>query len=233
MGVRAAHVYCFSLLILIFAEKGGAQTQSCSVLADCAYTGCNDNGYGYGCNCISRNWEGHFLLTASNFVGTCNICHKTLWPPFTPDPTHTICPKKPTNCPAGQYVVGDTCQPCTNNSYCLGGTLTTPSPCTIPCGPSFYETTACTASTNRVCTACPVGSFCLGNTHIANCTTTCSAGTYETGGACTSSTNKICTNCTVGSFCLGDTHIANCTHCQAGTIETSACSSTADSICVS
>jgi hypothetical protein len=73
-----------------------------------------------------------------------------------------------------------------------------------------YESTACTSTTNRVCSACTVGSYCLGGSSVPiQCTAgnycpsgsstqtpcvTCATGEYETT-ACTPTTNRMCTAC--------------------------------------
>jgi len=100
-------------------------------------------------------------------------------------------------CPVGTYDYGDdTCQPCALGYVqptagtgscisCQGETYDAGDDevcdaCSGACAAGTWESTACTLSTNRVCTAC---------TDIAGCTV------QET---CTSASNSVCTTCTSG-----------------------------------
>jgi len=83
---------------------------------------------------------------------------------------------------------------------------TEPSQCAA-CAAETYETTACTNTTTRACTACAAcspGTFestaCTSTTNRActTCTGSCASGTYEAT-ACTGTTNRVCGACPVAS----------------------------------
>jgi hypothetical protein len=65
----------------------------------------------------------------------------------------------PPNCPTGYYCIG--------SDYFQ---------CASPCAPGTYQTRACSATANQVCSPCGSGSFCLGGLHKATCASNCSAG---------------------------------------------------------
>lgn len=60
------------------------------------------------------------------------------------------------------------CTTCPNHTFCPA-LSETPAQCTAVCAAGFYETTACSSTTNRVCTACTAGSVCVGGTSIVVC----------------------------------------------------------------
>merc|ERR1712166_575643 len=87
--------------------------------------------------------------------------------------------------------------------------------CTAFCTAGFTETTACTASTDRVCTQ----NVC-----------TCDQGTAATGAACIANGEHICASCDMGYFGTDESCIA-CTSCGAGFTETTACTASTDTVC--
>jgi hypothetical protein len=97
-------------------------------------------------------------------------------------------------------------------------TSSTCSACLV-CGDGKRETTACSSTTNRVCTQ-------------NDCT--CQNGVQATGTACTSNGANICTECESGHYKTG---INKCTACRAacesdtGLRETTPCSSAANRVC--
>lgn len=87
------------------------------------------------------------------------------------------------------------------SSHIFSFNKTSTAVCTSTCGSGFYQYTACTATTNRICTPC---------------TAVCGTGTYEAT-SCTSTTNRVCLSCTAA--------------CQAGTYQSTACTSTTNRVC--
>lgn len=87
------------------------------------------------------------------------------------------------NCPSGQYNDGS------SNSGCIA--------CTPACGSGYYETGACTSTTNRVCSAC---------------TSPCGSGFWEST-ACTATTNRVCTACLL---CPPGSTMTGCSGSSAG-----------------
>ena len=80
--------------------------------------------------------------------------------------------------------------------------------CRSACSASEYESTACTATTNRVCTACTTctagvnyrtGACTAGNTACTACPT-CTAGDYKSV-ACTTTSAGTCASCPSGYYC--------------------------------
>ena len=63
--------------------------------------------------------------------------------------------------------------PCPPNSYCVGSDVF---PCSDPCSPGTYRTKNCTAASDQICSACPLGHFCLGGVHHQVCRASCPAG---------------------------------------------------------
>jgi hypothetical protein len=116
-----------------------------------------------------------------------------------------------TGCGSGS--AGTCTYTCASGYYKSAGTDQNPTctPC-VTCSASTYETTACTSSTNRVCT---------------DCASTCAAGTYESQ-ACTSKTNRVCAQCAttcpylIGGVASGCSTTTNATcSCPINTISTS------------
>jgi hypothetical protein len=80
------------------------------------------------------------------------------------------------------------CQPCTSGKFKLNSSCIS---CTSPCDSGTYESTACTPTTDRVCTTCPTGTFCAAGSSSA---LPCPAGTF-----CPNSSTSI--SCPAGTFC--------------------------------
>ena len=128
------------------------------------------------------------------------------------------------------------------------------------CSAGTYETTAPTASNNRVCSTCPVGDFCTGPAAPQNCgsaslyanggasaCTPVSTGYYstpESGSAATRTGQAICptgSSCNggVATVCsstyfqnvTGQTSCLPCQSCASGLTLTHACITTADTVC--
>ena len=129
-------------------------------------------------------------------------------------------------CPAGQYKVNGVCTQCPSGQYMLNGVCTA---CRGTCGSGNYESTACTPTTNRVCSPCS--------------TTTCPSGTFQSS-ACTSTADRVCTPC--GAPCAAGLYqVSACTTtadrvcagcsgtCGTGTYQTVACTSTTNRVCTS
>jgi formylglycine-generating enzyme len=142
----------------------------------------------------------------------------------SPETTNDFCSRLGKNC--GSLSAADNCG--VNRTVNSCGTCVSPRTCEgniccTGCTGGTHETTACTATTDRVCSAC----------------TACGADTYETG-ACMAMTDRMCTACTVcsaGTYevggCSGTTNrvCAVCTVCGAGTHKTGGCSGTTDTTC--
>ena len=114
-----------------------------------------------------------------------------------------------------------TCVPCAGGYYQnLANHWSTCNQCAAACSGGTTETTACTATTNRVCSS-------------PQNTCSCSNGAAATGAACTSNGANICTSCSSGYYKNGNTCTGCRSGCGAGTRETTACSSAANRVCTS
>ena len=185
-------------------------------------------------------------------------------------------------CPAGRFQPNErqeSCLPCTAGHFCPESS-TAPVPCgsvALYCPPESpiviavspgYFTTPETGDTLLVRDGeepCPAGSACTGgrkNECVAGSTyqpepsksscltcSTCPAGTYETS-ACTTTSDTVCEPCPAGFACLegvkgsctpsstyqpdpSKSSCLTCSTCPAGTYETSACTTTSDTVCES
>ncbi|KJE95894.1 hypothetical protein CAOG_06288 [Capsaspora owczarzaki ATCC 30864] len=141
-------------------------------------------------------------------------------------------------CPAGNYapVGSTTCTPCSAGTWDHDGSSATACVACTACTPgSTYESTTCTATTNRVCSTCATcgqGLFaspactvtanaaCASCTSITNCTTT--------GLTCTSNSNQQCGLCQTGSYVTLAGLCAPCTGCGSETYQTAACNGLTD-----
>jgi hypothetical protein len=129
------------------------------------------------------------------------------------------------SCPAGSACPGGAVlNACVSGTTFSLGNQSTCTNCTV-CLATTYETTPCTTTQNRVCTACPPGSACPGGAAISTCVagttfslgsqssctncTVCLAGSYQTT-PCTTTQNRVCTSCPAGSACPGGTIITPC-----------------------
>jgi len=77
--------------------------------------------------------------------------------------TYETSPGVCTQCTAGNYCPSngmDSQTQCTAGNYCPSNGMTSQTPCTV-CTGRTYETTACTSTTNRVCSPCskPAGTY--------------------------------------------------------------------------
>jgi hypothetical protein len=116
------------------------------------------------------------------------------------------------SCPRDQFLTG-TC----------GGTSTTFCQQCTPCAAGFYESSPCTASSDRVCLACTEDSQCATGTFLK--------------GTCSSTSNPVCTACTsscepgfhLQGSCGGtvDRTCAACATCTSSQYQVSACQATA------
>jgi hypothetical protein len=98
------------------------------------------------------------------------------------------------------------------------------------------ETTSCSATENRVCTACTPGKYKTGsgNSACSWCTpTTCSAGEEQTT-ECLATENRECNTCASGKYktSSGNSACSACTTCSAGQEQTAACTTTQNRICI-
>ena len=119
------------------------------------------------------------------------------------------------------------CASCTANKYLSGGACTA---CSV-CGPSTYQSAACTATANTVCGACDAScTACSGPNpnQCGSCPTAfflsgggcnackvCEIGTFQAT-ACTTTANTLCTACPAGTSASA-AGAASCTPCAAGT----------------
>jgi hypothetical protein len=101
------------------------------------------------------------------------------------------------NCGGGYYLSGNACLAC--SSACAAGS---------------YQSAACSASADRVCSTCTA-------TAIANCVA-------ET---CTTSSNQVCSSCVAGYYLSGNACVACSGACAAGSYQSAACSASADRVC--
>ena len=171
--------------------------------------------------------------------------------------SNRVCTQHVCSCTNGNEATGEACTANGTNicSSCSGGyykTGNTCTGCTPACGTGTRPTTACSSTSNRVCTqnvcSCPGGYPVTGETcaiHGYNICSSCSSGYYKTGDTCTacttcgtgtrettacsSASNRVCT-CSSGYYKTGDTCTA-CTTCGTGTRETTACSLASNRVC--
>ena len=142
-------------------------------------------------------------------------------------------------CPPGTYtnLAEQACKTCTNGQYNTGAALVdyrnsrrrrrrtwgvvsgpptvTCSICTLTCAIGTRETTACTLTTNRVCTQ----NECV-----------CDNGVAATGAACTTHGAHICSSCSSDHYKTGNT-CTGCTTCATGKRQTTACTSASNRVC--
>lgn len=141
--------------------------------------------------------------------------------PLPSCPAGYYCPSSSTKnvCPAGYYCPNGTVNPyqCTTaGSYCpAGSTSAAGTACAATCSAGTYETTACTSSTNRVCSQCTVGYYCTGGTARTACIT---AGYYCPAGS-TSATGTACAVCAtnMNRVDCGGANPGTCV-CKTGTV---------------
>ena len=134
-------------------------------------------------------------------------------------------------CSAGYYISGcggttaGSCPACPPSSYCLGG-LSQPAGWKASCGAGTYQTTAPTASVDRVCSSCTTsGYYCAGG---ITAQVQCALGYY----CASTSTQVACvapnycpagsiasTACPIGNYCTDPSTKISCTsgyYCPAG-----------------
>ena len=166
--------------------------------------GCLDEYYKTGDTCTgcatcgTGTTETTSCSSASNRVCTQNVCSCTNGVAAT----GTACTTNGTN----------TCSSCTDEYYNIGDTCTG----CATCGTGTRETTACSSSSNRVCTQ-----------NVCSCTN----GTEATGTACTTHGANICLTCSSGYYKTGDTCTGCAAACGTGTRETTSCSSSSNRVC--
>jgi hypothetical protein len=122
-------------------------------------------------------------------------------------------------CPVGSPA-SQACSQCGTGYYATSAcTSTTDAVCTAckSCGAGSRVTTACSATSDAVCQACVSGSTYSTTTNAATCQacTPCALGTYSLA-ACTSTSNAVCTACTI---------------CAAGSRVVTACGATSNTVC--
>jgi hypothetical protein len=122
-------------------------------------------------------------------------------------------------CPVGSPA-SQACSQCGTGNYATSAcTSTTDAVCTAckSCGAGSRVTTACSATSDAVCQACVSGSTYSTTTNAATCQacTPCALGTYSLA-ACTSTSNAVCTACTI---------------CGAGSRMVTACGTTSNTVC--
>ena len=100
-----------------------------------------------------------------------------------------------------------------------------------PCAAGSFG--SCTTSGAPTCAACSAGTFSMGVGMTASVACTgCSAGTFSTGVGMLAS--AVCTGCSAGSFSAstGLSVCSPCTTCTTGQFRSSACTSTANAVCI-
>jgi len=88
--------------------------------------------------------------------------------------------------------------------------------CSVGCFPGQFLSSACNASADRVCGACPNGSYCPDGLNKTACGAACGPGTFQTV-ACTSTTDRVCGACRSA--------------CESGYVATTECTSLSDRVC--
>lgn len=130
-------------------------------------------------------------------------------------------------CPAGTYsgtagksgTTAANCTSCASENYSYAG-ATSCSTCTAACTGSTYESTSCTATSNRVCTACTSCTSpsngtasvtgCSGTSGPGSCSYSCNAGYFYD----SSKSTPTCTQCSAGTYSAAGA--TSCTKCDAG-----------------
>jgi len=152
-------------------------------------------------------------------------------------PNATIC----TQCLAGYYINGAGTQ--LSVTSCTG--------CSPPCNVGQYVATPCNGIHNRVCAACPTGTYSAvtGSTSCSTCST-CNSGFYAST-PCSSTANTVCTACAIpncynvncattyqsctscntGYYINSQRTCTLCSSCASGTYVYAACTATLDISC--
>ena len=181
-------------------------------------------------SCSSSQYETSACTSSSNRQCAQNVCSCSNGVAATGTACTTNNANICTSCYGGYYKTGNTCNKC--RSACLA---------------SQYETSACTASSNRQCATCQTcgsetysNGGCSGSTNqICSTCLSCTSSQYETS-ACTSSSNRQCTTCLTcgaGTYhykgCEGNENrqCETCSTCSASQYETSACTASSNRQC--
>ena len=140
------------------------------------------------------------------------------------------------SCPAGTYsdtagksgTTATQCSACADGYFSAAGASSC-GQCTAACTGSTYESTSCSATSDRVCTACtsctnPTNGTasvtgCSGTSGPGTCSYSCDAGYYYDSSAST----PTCTKCTAGTYSAAGS--TSCTSCAAGTYSAAGASS--------
>jgi hypothetical protein len=148
-------------------------------------------------------------VTTNRVCADCGVCQ-------TGEYRATACSSEGSGC--------QPCSTCGANQYeatrCTANSNTDCQNCSPTCGPEEYEVKACTLYEDRECRQCSTGPCPAGQYQSSNCTatadrvcsacTTCGANQYQTA-ACTETSNTVCETCTA----CGATEWAS-TLCQNG-----------------
>ena len=177
--------------------------------------------------------SGYACPLGTAYAIACSVCGagQYLRAPCTLS-SNTVCG----GCPIGLYCTGlcfllsFSYQFLNNQPYPTGGTAL-PASCTAQCLSGQYESTACTATTNRVCTDCTPGPFYCSDGISRGVCTTCGAGKYEIS-TCTGTADRVCGTCNAEYYCLGSPNLQiPCTTCAVGQYQKTACLATANRVC--
>jgi MYXO-CTERM domain-containing protein len=165
-----------------------ASCAGCSGAGAAACTSCSSGKYlsGGACKACSACGAGFFQSAA---------CTTT---------TDAVCAPCDAACATCSGAGPSACLGCVSGKYLSGGACAT----CATCGPGFFQSAACTATTNTVCGACHASCTACSGPDISQCGS-CPAGFYLSGGACVA-----------------------CSKCAAGSYEAVACTTNANTLCV-
>jgi hypothetical protein len=173
-------------------------SEACTTSSDQSCTSCASNYYLNGGQCVAcsgacpagEEQSAACTATADRVCTSCTVIANCAAETCTTTSDQTC-----TSCASGHYLSSNACPACSG-----------------ACGAGQYQSAACGATTDRMCSAC---------TTIPNCAT-------ET---CTTNADQTCTACSSNYYLQANACNACSGACAAGTYQSAACGATADRVC--
>jgi hypothetical protein len=236
----------------VSAEGSTTTNQSCSSCSSGTYTSVsNATTCTAWTNCPAGTYVSTNGTTSSD--RDCSSCPNGTYsssPNVITCITHGSCPAGTEQTAAGTATSPTQCAACQAGTYCAGGTtikvscgggtwdhdLDASTPCSAwkTCLPGEYVAATGSATLDRACSACALGTFST-TSNTASCTTwtNCAPGTFMSVPG-SNSTNRSCASCSSGTY----SSVANATscttwsECSAGSYESGPPSSTSNRVCI-